>query len=127
MSAGSFSNQIYTAQNDETHNIKVQPETLALNINGQTNAADVGPATSLFWAETNRGSTEYGLRPRKVNFRWLTAAPDGYSGSARLSLPLLNKAISAVAVTGALGVYLGSDIVVTGGQVESVYPSNGAV
>lgn len=114
MSAGAFVvtryQAVYSAA--QIHPIKVQPETLALTIEGVANNPPVGAATSPISASVSGGKRQLGLNAAKVSIRFVDAPPSGYLANSTIRLPLLNAAIRAAAVRSAPGEYLGVEIVV---------------
>lgn len=115
MSSGAF--QFVGVEKDDTTTarIRVQPETLALTINGVANAGVANPA-----GEADRILVSAGRRRRgvlisaKVRFRFSGTPPAGYLAGSTLTLPILNGAIADEAEEGATGTYLGAAIVVSG-------------
>lgn len=110
MSSGAFSLVGYAADygtGTAVHPIKVQPETLALVINGEANdGAATSTITNPISAIVSKSRRGYGLHPRLVSFRFTGTPPSGYLANQTYRLPLVNKDIAAEAVTGATGTYL---------------------
>lgn len=123
MSAGAFVIRFYEADSAEIHLIKQQPESAVLSLDGAPNVLPAGPATSIFWAKTNRAKTEYGLRPRKVKFRFNAGeAPDGYVVGATYDVVVYSLNTYNSATVGAPANYLGGAGVIVGKIAENVYP-----
>lgn len=119
MSAGRFVRAFYASRygvGGNIHPIRVQPETIALVLEGEPNGSPTGPASIPISAYTSKGVKEYGLSAIGVNVRFTDTIPDGYSGDP-IPLPLLNFDIQALASQGAVGTYLGNPI-----EVVSVIP-----
>lgn len=117
MSAGPFTLENYesTELPSQIMNIRVQPETLGLFINGTNNAAAAGPVTLPLRVLVSGGNTQYGVKPRKVTVRFTDPAdlPDGYTGED-LTIPVLTQAAYAAYALGNTGTYLGSPVQVVG-------------
>lgn len=123
MSAGTFTIRIYEADSAETHFIKQQPESAVFSIDGVANAIPAGPPTSPFWAETNRAAKQYGLRPRKLVFRFTPGQePDGYATGQTYAIPVYTKSIYDAAVIGSPATYLGGTGTIVGRVPEDIYP-----
>lgn len=123
MSAGQFTLRFYEADSGDIHLMKQQPETAGLTIAGTANVAISGPATSEFWAETNRGAKEYGLRPRKLRGRFNPGqAPDGYKEGATFDVVIYNPAVYNGATIGAVCEYLGGSGLIVSKIAENIYP-----
>lgn len=122
MSSGPFLQTNYEADSGEIHVIRVQPETVTLDAGPGQNTAPTAPPTSEFWAQVTRGSTEYGLRPRKVRFKWDAAPPTGYSPGVAIELPVLDADVFNAIQLNGTGTYLGAAIQVVGKIPENIYP-----
>jgi hypothetical protein len=121
MSAGSFVISKYqsTELPGEIFPIRVQPETLALNIGG-ANAAPEGGVTVDLFANVSGGKRAYGVKPRKVSLRWEDGdTPDGYAPNSSFTLPILSATTYAAISVGDRGDYLGSEVVVVGKLAET--------
>jgi hypothetical protein len=123
MSSGNFAIRFYEADSGEIHLIKQQPESAVFSIGGSPNALPAGPATSPFWAKTNRAKTEYGLRPRKIKFRFNPGEePAGYVAGASYDVVVYSTATYNNATIGSVGNYLGGAGVILGKIAEDIYP-----
>jgi hypothetical protein len=123
MSAGQFTIVIYQADSGETHFLKQQPESGVFSLDGVPNQTQAGPPTSPFWAETNRGARQYGLRPRKMRFRFDSGQePAGYLPGATYDIPVYSKGVYDGAVIGSKATYLGNSGTLVGRKGESIYP-----
>ena len=91
MSAGSFVLTTYEDNDNVVHAIKVQPEVVATLFGGDDNDPAIGPVTSGFAAEVNRGARAYGLKPRKLRVEFTTEPPDGYRPYTTVEIPVLQK------------------------------------
>lgn len=77
MSTGPFINAFYESDIGEVHNIRIQPETAALVIDGTTNTIPAGPADNAQPIKVSDGQRALGVIPRKVRVRFLTATTSG--------------------------------------------------
>jgi hypothetical protein len=115
MSAGRFTNVNYQYSNGDIGVIRVQPDTLLLNIGGEVNAvvAGVRNAPRAFVAGSRRVQGRNYARVVRVSFD--DSPPTGYAEFSTITLPLVNNAITAEArQPGAVGTYLGSVVRVVG-------------
>lgn len=120
MSAGVFERSRYEADygaGTAIHPIRIQPETAELVLNSVTNDPPVGAITNPISVQVSRGRRSLGLHPRFVSIAFTGTPPAEYSTGGTYRVPLLNKAIAAEAIAGAVGTYLG---------VTCVCISNGA-
>lgn len=123
MSAGNFVDVLYESDTADVHFLTIQPETAEATINGATNAAAAGPATSDFWFQRNRGATEYGGKPRFIRIRWNAgAAPTGYSQSRSLLVPVLTTAVFNGCSIGDAVTYLGSAATISRKIQQNIFP-----
>lgn len=121
MSNGRFVRSRYETDDGEIAPVRVQPETLAATVGGQTNAAPPGPTTQSTSAKISRGNREFGLRPRYVTFAWNPgSAPDGYDERTLQKLPILTEAAYNAITNGAPVAYLGGAGTVVSKTPESV-------
>lgn len=114
MSAGQFTRSRYTASYaaGQRHPILVQPETLLLALQSDstvTNAAPTEAITNPISAVVSLGNREKGLKPRKATFDLVGDAPDNYSGSSRVTLPILNETLFTALNEGVVVTYLGTE------------------
>lgn len=120
---GLFTIRIYEGNSAEKHLIKSQPESAVFSIGGSPNAIPTGPATSPFWAKTSRGAKEYGLRPRKLRFRFDAGdEPDGYADCGVLEVVVYTKSVYDNATVGGTATYMGASGKILGKVPESIYP-----
>lgn len=122
MSAGAFTQTFYEGDSAAVHIIRLQPETLSLTSGGNSNDAPTGPATSPFWVKVTKGSTEYGLGPRKVRIKWDGAPPTGYKADETLEIPVLTTAFFNSLTINAACTYLGATATIQGKIQEAIYP-----
>jgi hypothetical protein len=121
--AGNFTIRVYEADSAEKHLIKQQPESAVFSIGGSPNTIPSGPATSPFWAKTSRGAKEYGLRPRKLKFRFTPGGePAGYADCGTLEVVIYSKANYDAAQIGGPATYLGAPGTIVGRVSEDIYP-----
>jgi hypothetical protein len=121
MSSGSFILSKYESEiATNIRNIKVQPETLDLTIATVQNDPPAGAVVAgLGSAQVSQGRRSLGCNARTVTIKFDTA-PDGYLQGGLIRLPLLTKAIAAVATKGATGTYLEEAITVVGVSPEKI-------
>lgn len=120
MSAGAFTRSKYEDDAGIVHNIRIQPETLALVIGAQTNGAPAGAVTGRVSAKVSGGRREIGLNARKVTVAFNEgSAPDGYDPTGTIALPWLQVLSFASINRGATGTYLGAPITVVGKTPEA--------
>lgn len=110
MSSGAFTRTFYERNNGDVHPIRVQPETLTLNIGG-ANSAPAGPADSNISARVSGGNRGIGLRARTVTFVYDTA-PAGYKQDSPITLPWLQETTFDAIGKGSTGTYGGQAITV---------------
>lgn len=122
MSTGRFTRSRYEATNGNIHPIRVQPETLELEIGSATNTAPTGAVTAgVPSAKVSRGARGFGVRPAIVSFVFDEGEePEGYAAGDVLRLPLLTPSMRSAATIGATGTYLNASITVVGVSPESV-------
>lgn len=90
MSAGAYINSFYNSnKTGDVHPIRIQPETLALTVDGVANAAAAGPAGSPISAQVSQSKRALGLNARTVTIKFPTAAPAGYKVDSPITLPWL--------------------------------------
>lgn len=121
MSAGAFQLGRYEGNdNAKIYPIRVQPETIAAELGGTANAGPSGALTEEILVKVSRSSRGYGVRPRKVSFRFTGGVPAGYAAGQSYSIPVLQEATWDGVSTGATGTYLGEAIQIIGKSPESV-------
>lgn len=116
MSAGPFTIVNYQFSNGDIGSVRVQPETLALQIGGEANGEVAGVRNVPRRVTVSGGRRRAGLLyARLVRVTWTAAPPAGYKAGSVVTLPLINNAIYAEAsVPDATGTYLGAGIRVVG-------------
>lgn len=90
MSEGSFITATYESDNGDFHNIRVQPETLTLNIGGTANAEAAGPVDSDLRAMVSRGRNSVGLNARLVRLEVEVSGTTDIEEGSILTLPWLD-------------------------------------
>jgi hypothetical protein len=106
MSSGAFEISRYQCQaTAENHPIRIQPETLAIQLGGVANAAPAGPA-QLPSAQVSQSRRSLGINARTITFKFAEgAAPDGYKELSPITVPWLqNNAAFTSAVPGVTAV-----------------------
>ena len=121
MSAGAFSDSFYESNElGSVHPIRVQPETLALTLGGQANAAPDGASAIGPSAQVSRGKRSIGINARTVTIE-LTAALSGYLAGSKITLPWLDATtFSAITPKVTTGTYLATACKVVGKSPETV-------
>jgi hypothetical protein len=121
MSAGAFSTSKYdSTATDLIHPIRVQPETLALQLGSTANAAPSGTAV-LPSAQVSRGKRSIGINARTVTIKFAAGSvPTGYKAESPITLPWLQEnAAFTGAVPGVTAVtYLGQTAILVGKSPE---------
>lgn len=119
MSSGAFQYSRYVDDDGNDWRIRVQPETLALTIDGTANAGGTGTGDVSGTVRTSQSRRAFGMKPRTVSFKFTGTVPDGYKGDPISNIPLLQEAIYDKALPLATGTYLGSAIEVLSRSPES--------
>ena len=121
MSSGAFVDSFYESNKlGSVHPIRVQPETIALELGGQANAAPDGAAAVGPSAQVSKGKRSLGINARTVSIR-LTAALTGYKSGSVITLPWLDPATyDAIVPKATTGTYLGTACKVVGVSDETV-------
>lgn len=122
MSAGIFQDSIYEADNGLFYPCRVQPETLAMTVDGTANAEAAGPAPAGVPSANMRGSKrQNGITARTVSLKLPAGGtpPDGYSGD-NLVVPVMTPALFSAISRSSTVVYLGATWRVAGTSPESV-------
>jgi hypothetical protein len=121
MSAGVFTDSFYESnQLGSVHPIRVQPETLALELGGTANAAADGAGAVGPSAVVSRGKRSLGINARTVSIR-LTAALAGYKAGSVIVLPWMDPAtFDDITPKVTLGTYLGTACKCIGKSPETV-------
>jgi hypothetical protein len=124
MSAGGFTLAVYESNVGTFHWIKQQPESAIFSIDGSPNTIPAGPVNSPFWAKTSKAAKEYGLRPRKLRFRFNAGTePDGYEDCGTLDIVVYSKSVFLTAVLNTSASYMGAPGKIVGRVPEQIYPS----
>lgn len=121
MSSGAFVTSKYASTATATiHPIRVQPETLALQLGSTANAAPSGTAV-LPSAQVSRGRRSIGINARTVTVKFAAGSvPSGYKAESPITLPWLQEnSAFTTAVPGATAVtYLGQTAILVGKSPE---------
>lgn len=126
MSAGAFiKNAIYQDNFGNLYPIRVQPETLALTINGVANAQAAGPLPpNLPSVSVSRGRQSNGVNAKLVRIAFTTVTPPGYLANGTIALPVLTNAAFAAYSPGQTGMYTlngtAYDVEVVGRTTETI-------
>lgn len=122
MSAGIFEDSIYETNSGALYPCRVQPETLAMTIDGTANAAPAGPVPAGVPSANMRGSRrQNGVTARYVSLKLPVGgtAPAGYSGD-NVTVPVLTAVLFAAIARTSTVVYLGATWNVAGTTPESI-------
>lgn len=122
MSAGQFDDSIYESNGGDFYPCRVQPETLAMTIDGTANAAGAGPILPNTPSANMRGSKrQNGVNARTVSLKLPAGgtAPAGYSGD-NVVVPVLTPAVFDAISRSSVVVYLGATWRVAGTGSESI-------
>lgn len=121
MSAGRFiTNAVYQTDDGETIKIRVQPETLQLELAGIENGQALGEATLKGSAKVSAGRRTHGINARLVRITWLNAAPAGYDNRGIITLPWLVKTTFDQLPDTAEGTYLTFPVRLVGTTGEDI-------
>jgi len=110
MSAGPFLRSRYVSDEGDVHPIRVQPETIALTIDGTSNVPTTDSITIPISARVSGSRRGIGLRSRTVTFVFTDNRPVGYEADSPLTLPWLQSSTFTGISRGDTGTYLGGDI-----------------
>ena len=120
MSSGPFSLAQYQTDQNNIVPIKVQPETLAASIGGQTNSSASGTLSAGFPSAKVSGTNRtIGINARTVSIK-LTATLSGYKSDSTLKIPALTQTFYNACQVGATGDYLGTACRVVGRSPETI-------
>jgi len=121
MSSGAFTDSFYESNElGSVHPIRVQPETIALSLGGQTNDAPAATGAIGPSAQVSRGKRSIGINARTVTIE-LTAALSGYLAGSKITLPWLEAATFAdITPKVTTGTYLATACKVVGKSPETV-------
>lgn len=121
MSAGRFiNNAVYEMDNGETIKIRVQPETLQLELEGIENGQALGTPTVKGSAKVSAGRRTFGVNARLVRVTWVNAAPADYDPRGIIALPWLVKTTFDSIPDGAEGTYLTFPVRLVGTTGEDI-------
>lgn len=118
MSAGAFSNVTYEANAGSFHPLRCQPESLALVVNGVTNAAPTDAINNSQRAQVSKNNRSSGLKARRVVVRFTGTVPTGYATGGLYTIPVPDPDVFNGIVEFQTGTYLGEAIEVVSLQPE---------
>lgn len=119
MSSGAFSSSKYESNAGDIYPIKVQPETLALQIGTATNTAPTASVDQIIRAKVSGSRRSYGVHTRTVTIE-LTGDLDGYEEGSLITLPWLQADTWEALAPDATGTYLGTPIRLAGKSPEKI-------
>lgn len=119
MSGGVFQRSVYETTAGAFHNVKIQPETLALVIGANTNTAGVNGATPISRgsAKVSGSRRSLGIHTRMARIQFgsgATDAPTGYKPGGTIAIPILRPAMFNALAVGQTGTYLTKAVTVVG-------------
>lgn len=120
MSSGGFSRSKYELDGSaQIVPVRVQPETILLDIDGTTNAEPAGNVTLSVTAYTRKSARQYGIGCRSITIAWNAGPPANYEDE-NLSIPILTVAAFAAINVGDTGTYLGTACTVVSKKSEQL-------
>ncbi len=119
MSAGQFQYARYAADGGGIYRIRVQPETLALNI-GAANASAGGTINQAGTVRATGSRRSFGIVARRFAVKFTGTPPEGYAANSIIQLPILTPSVFNGANLGDTGSYLGGTVELVGKIGESV-------
>lgn len=123
MSTGSFVSSKYeNGLNNDIHFIKVQPETLTLQIGSTTNTAPTGNINNQKRAFVGSRRRRGAVCARKVGLRVTASGPNEYLEGSVLYVPVLRPAALQAMLDpeGQTGTYNGASVEVIGSSAERI-------
>lgn len=125
MSTGAFVESSYAnGLNGDIHPIRIQPETLTLNIGGTANAAPAGAINSELRAFSSSRRRRGAVNARKVGLLITAGGVNEYEVGSTLYVPVLQPETLAAYLlpAGQTGTYNGATVRVIGSSAERVNP-----
>lgn len=119
MSAGEFEVARYASDSGELYNVRVQPETLLLNVGG-VNASAGATATAEPSAQVGASRRSLGVHCRGVRVRFTAGAPTGYAAGTTFFLPVMTTAVFNAINKFDTGSYLGGTVEVVSKVPERI-------
>ena len=119
MSQGQFLNSRYERGTGGIHPIRVQPETLQLNLGGTPNDPPAGAVSDFISARVSGSRRGLGLFARTVTIAWTGTPPTGYDDRGQVTLPWMDATTFTTLGRGVSGTYLGADVQVVSTRGEA--------
>jgi len=122
MSAGEFQRAVYETNEGNFASLRVQPETLAAEVDGVTNAEGTGNVNQEASAQVSKGKRAIGINARTVTLEFTGAPPANYTGDP-VTIPALTPAFYAACNPNsntAVGTYLSATVRAVGRSPETV-------
>lgn len=119
MASGKFQYARYAANAGGIYRIRVQPETLQLNI-GSANSSAGGTINQAGTVRASGSKRQFGVIARRFSIKFQGTPPDGYAEGGIIQLPILTPAVYNAANLGDTGTYLGATVELVGKTPESV-------
>lgn len=112
----------YEADSGEIHLGRLNDTSMTLDTGNGVQVDQGTAATSPFWFQVSRGTSEYGLRPRTLGVCFQGTAPAGLSLNTTYEVAVLSPAdFAAATITGTVA-FQGQTAVVVTKTPESIYP-----
>ena len=106
MSAGPFLKRGYEANDGKMFPIRIQPETITLDIAGNVNTAGaLAGEPGLPSVDVGKSRRSNGVHARLVRFKFTGTPPAGYTPNSTLTLPILKPETYNALSDGATGTY----------------------
>lgn len=93
MSAGAFTLTKYQSDTNGIYRCRVQPETLAMEVDGVANAAPLGDVDQFVSAKVTKSKRSIGMGCRAVAIRFTGTVPSGYKVGGIILVPVLTSAL----------------------------------
>lgn len=122
MSAGQFTYSRYQTDEGDVYRIRIQPETVNLNVNGTANTAPTGDPEQQT-VNASGSLRQNGINARRVRIRFGDDPPTGYKPNSVITLPVLTlTAYNSMKEQGrgSTGTYLGSAVTLVGWSSEAI-------
>lgn len=122
MSSGQFVISRYELNDGKgVQPIKVQPETLTFTYNVTNNAPTADPITNGRYVYARGAAQQYGVKARRVTFKWVSAVPEGYDPNQRITIPILTEELwNDIEPGTATSTYLGATVQIVSKTDERV-------
>lgn len=120
MSSGAFLSAFYEANNGDVYRIKIQPETAALVVQGNTNTIPNGAGAIAEFAHVS-SRRRRGINARKVGIQFTGTPPAGYKAGSTIYLPWLQRDTFPDPLGVTTATYLGAPARLVGVSPERIF------